>query len=136
MARTYTPSQVSELLNISIRVLQMKLKALKVQKKANRYIITDDVLKALKELETQETNENERITETFSAAEYKRFTEVVNEYPVLIERLKNYQNQIEYLKNSLDKQQEQTMLLIQTMQKSLQTIEQRNFIEANEKNKS
>jgi hypothetical protein len=138
MKRTYTTAEASQLLKISIRVLQSELKRLNVGKIKNKYIITDNEIEALKRTQTNETNETKRneITETFSAAQYEKLQEVIEEYPVLIERLKNYQNQIEYLKNSLDKQSDQMTLLIATMQKSLQTIEQRNFIEAHEKNKS
>jgi len=140
MRRIYTTAEASQILGVSIRVLQIELKALGVKKNKNRYIITDQVIEALKAKETNvnernETITNETITETFSTAEYEKLQEVIEEYPVLIERLKNYQNQIEYLKGSLEKQSDQMTLLINTMQSSIKTIEQRNFIEATEKNK-
>lgn len=140
MKRTYTTIEASQLLNISVRVLQIELKRLNVQKVKNRYIITDKVIEALKRTETNKTNEtktnkNEMISETFSKAQYDKLQEVIEEYPILIERLKDYKNQIEYLRGSLDKQSDQMTLLIKTMQSSIKTIEQRNFIEASNKNK-
>lgn len=140
MKRTYTTIEASQLLNISVRVLQIELKRLNVQKVKNRYIITDKVIEALKRTETNKTNEtktnkSEMISETFSKAQYDKLQEVIEEYPILIERLKDYKNQIEYLRGSLDKQSDQMTLLIKTMQSSIKTIEQRNFIEASNNNK-
>lgn len=133
MKRTYTTAEAAQLLNISIRVLQTELKALGVKKSKNRYIITDQVIEALKANETNVNERNETITETFSTAEYEKLQTIIEEYPVLIERLKSYQNQIEYLKGSLEKQSDQMTLLIQTMQSSIKAIQERNFIEATEK---
>ncbi len=129
--RTYTTIEASQLLNISIRVLQIELKRLNVQKVKNRYIITDKVINALKRTETKvtnKTNEDETISETFSKAQYEKLQEVIEEYPVLQERLKNYQNQIEYLKQLVESQTFQ-------LHKIIGLMEQRNFIEVKEKNK-
>ena len=136
----YTTAEASQLLNISIRVVQLELKRLNVKKVKNRYVITDKVIEALKRTETNKTNEtktnkSEMISETFSKAQYDKLQEVIEEYPILIERLENYKNQIEYLRGSLDKQSDQMTLLIKTMQSSIKTIEQRNFIEASNNNK-
>ncbi len=135
MKRTYTIEEASQILNISIGVLKIELKGLNVQKLKKNYIITDSVINSLKRIETKETNEDEMISETFTKAQYDKLQNVIEEYPILIERLKNYQNQIEYLRGSLDKQSDQMTLLIQTMQSSIKTIEQRNFIEASDKQK-
>jgi hypothetical protein len=135
MKRTYTIEEASQILNISIGVLKIELKRLNVQKLKKNYIITDSVINSLKRTETKETNEDEMISETFTKAQYDKLQNVIEEYPILIERLKNYQNQIEYLRGSLDKQSDQMTLLIQTMQSSIKTIEQRNFIEASDKQK-
>jgi hypothetical protein len=138
MKRTYTIEEASQILNISIGVLKIELKRLNVQKLKKNYIITDSVINDLKRTETKETketNEDEMISETFTKAQYEKLQSVIEEYPILIERLKNYQNQIEYLRGSLDKQSDQMTLLIETMQSSIKTIEQRNFIEATNKQK-
>jgi len=131
--RTYTTIEASQLLNISIRVLQIELKRLNVQKVKNRYIITDKVINALKRTETNKTNEtktnkSEMISETFSKAQYEKLQEVIEEYPILQERLKNYQNQIEYLKQLVESQTFQ-------LHKIIGLMEQRNYIENREKNK-
>jgi hypothetical protein len=133
MERTYTTIEASQLLNISIRVLQIELKRLNVQKVKNRYIITDKVINALKRTETNKTNEtktnkSEIISEDFSKAQYEKLQEVIAEYPILQERLKNYQNQIEYLKQLVESQTFQ-------LHKIIGLIEQRNYIENREKNK-
>lgn len=133
MKRTYTTAEASRLLNISIRVLQIELKRLNVQKVKNRYIITDKVIEALKRTETNKTNEtktkkNEIISEDFSKAQYEKLQEVIQEYPILQERLKNYQDQIEYLKQLVESQTFQ-------LHKIIGLMEQRNYIENREKNK-
>jgi len=76
--RTYTTIEASQLLNISIRVLQIELKRLNVQKVKNRYIITDKVINALKRTETNKTNEtktnkSEIISEIFQRLNMKNF---------------------------------------------------------------
>ena len=129
----YTTTEASQLLNISIRVLQIELKRLNVKKVKNRYIITDKVIEALKRTETNKTNEtktnkNEIISEDFSKAEYDKLQEVIHEYPILQERLKNYQDQIEYLKQLVESQTFQ-------LHKIIGLMEQRNYIENREKNK-
>jgi hypothetical protein len=135
----YTTAEASRILDISIRVLQIELKRLGIEKIKNRYIITDDVIEAVKRTQTNRANESERnepkvITETFSTAEYEKLQSVINEYPSLIKQLEDLKNQNDYLKTALDKSTEQITLLITTFQSSIRTIEQRNFLEA--KNKS
>jgi hypothetical protein len=135
----YTTAEASRILDISIRVLQTELKRLGIKKIKNRYIITDNVIEAVKRTQTNRANENERnetkvITETFSTAEYEKLQSVINEYPSLIKQLEDLKNQNDYLKTALDKSTEQITLLITTFQSSIRTIEQRNFLEA--KNKS
>ena len=129
----YTTTEASQILDISIRVLQIELKRLNVKKVKNRYIITDKVIEALKRTETNKTNEtktnkSEIISEDFSKAEYDKLQEVIHEYPILQERLKNYQDQIEYLKQLVESQTFQ-------LHKIIGLMEQRNYIENREKNK-
>ena len=134
----YTTAEASQILDISIRVLQIELKRLGIEKIKNKYIITDNVIEAVKRTQTNRANANERnetnvITETFSTAEYEKLQSVINEYPNLIKQLEDLKNQNDYLKTALDKSTEQITLLITTFQSSIKTIEQRNFIEASEK---
>lgn len=123
MNRTYTTAEASQILGVSIRVLQIELKALGVKKSKNRYIITDDVINALK---AKETTETKTIQETFTQQEYDRLEMIIKEYPVLQERLKNYEDQIFYLKSLIESQTLQ-------LHKIMALMEQRNLIDYNTK---
>jgi hypothetical protein len=129
----YTTAEASRILDISIRVLQIELKRLGIKKIKNRYIITDNIIEAVKCTETNRAIETKVITETFSTAEYEKLQSVINEYPSLIKQLEDLKNQNDYLKTALDKSTEQITLLITTFQSSIRTIEQRNFLEAKNK---
>ena len=125
MNRTYTTAEASQILGVSIRVLQIELKALGVKKSKNRYIITDQVIEALK---AKETTETKTVEQTFSEQEYERLEKIIKEYPILQERLKNYEEQIFYLKQLVESQTFQ-------LHKIIGLMEQRNYIENREKNK-
>lgn len=90
----YTTAEASQILDISIRVLQIELKRLGIEKIKNKYIITDNIIEAVKRTQTNRANANERnetnvITETFSTAEYEKLQSVINEYPNLIKQLED-----------------------------------------------
>ena len=97
----YTTAEASQILDISIRVLQIELKRLGIEKIKNKYIITDNIIEAVKRTQTNRAHANERnetnvITETFSTAEYEKLQSVINEYPNLIKQLEDLKNQNDY----------------------------------------
>lgn len=106
--------------------------------------VKSDIMELIQDIDNDEyllkvlgAIKNEKHLEEFSEDEYQQFRdrliEATNlekriaEYKEEIDRMENYvldyRNNIEYLKNSLDKRAEETSII-------LKTIEQRNFIEA------
>ena len=115
--------------NISLRNVSVKILELIEEINNNDYVIS--LLNAIKE---------EKHLEAMSQEEYLMFVDKlkeanhlairVEEYKQEIERMEgyvlDYRNNIEYFKKSLDKRQEETEIL-------LNTINQRNYIEVKEK---
>ena len=106
--------------------------------------VKSDIIELIKDIDNDEyllkvlgaINQDKHLEE-FSNEEYQQFRDRlieatalekrIAEYKEEIQRMENYvldyRNNIEYLKNSLDKRAEETSII-------LKTIEQRNFIEA------
>jgi len=121
--KTYSTKEASALLGVSERAVQKKCKQLNIRKKSNRYLITDKLI--------NEWNEpNDVFYEEFSKAEYEKLTEVIGDYPKLLESLQDHKHQIAYLKKSLDKAHEQMDVLLNSIQSSLQAIQQNNYLMA------
>jgi len=121
--KTYSAKQAASILGISERAVQKKCKQLNIRKKSNRYLITDKLI--------NEWNEpNDVFYEEFSKAEYEKLTEVIGDYPKLLESLQDHKHQIEYLKKSLDKAHQQMDVLLNSIQSSLQAIQQNNYLMA------
>ena len=125
-----TSKDVCKKLKMHPRVLQLICKRLNVPKQGNRYVISKADLKRIKENRTEqsETNTNfvEFVTEQFTPAEYEEFRKRLIEYATLQDRKGDLKNEIEYLRKSLDKQNEQTNLI-------LATIRERNAIDYKDK---
>jgi predicted transcriptional regulator len=132
--KTYTTVEASEKLGITTRAIQKKCKTNNVRKKDNKYLITDKLLEEWNE----QTNEYERtdvelIYEEFDVEQYNKLQEVIYNYPKLLDSIQDYRNQITYLKKSLDKKEEQMDVLINSINKSLQAIQQGQFLNAKDK---
>jgi len=131
--KTYSTKEAAALLGVSERAVQKKCKKLDIRKKSNRYLITDELINDWKESndELNELNEPEEIVyEEFSKAEYDKLLEVIGDYPKLLESLQDHKHQIEYLKKSLDKTHEHMDVLLNSIQSSLQAIQQNNYLMA------
>jgi len=132
--KTYTTVEAAEKLGITTRAIQKKCKTNNVRKKDNKYQITDKLLEEWNE----QTNEDERtdvelIYEEFDVEQYNKLQEVIYNYPKLLDSIQDYRNQITYLKKSLDKIEEQMDVLINSINKSLQAIQQGQFLNAKDK---
>jgi enoyl-[acyl-carrier-protein] reductase (NADH) len=136
-----TVKNASERLNISVRAIQIRCKKEGLTKQGKSYLIPEKVFKkwqsegytTTNQTETNEAKESETITETFSQAEYDKLQEVIYHYPELIERIQDYKNEIQYLRKSLDKKTEQMDTLLHTINNSIKSIHQQNFLNAKEK---
>ncbi|PTT75521.1 MULTISPECIES: helix-turn-helix domain-containing protein [unclassified Chryseobacterium] len=87
-----------------------------------------------------EENEDFPYVEYFTAQEYEEFKKRITEYPFLKEQIENskehlkaMENQIEYFRNSYNKQLEIHENLVHSVKNFTDNLVQRNFIEAKEK---
>ena len=142
----YTVKEIAGRLGISPRAVQTRAKRESLPKAGRSYVISDQVLdrwisEAVSEVNepVNEANEavseafrqedpSELITESFTVAEYDKLQEVVHTYPILLERIKQYQDEIQYLRNQIEKKDLQTENLIQSLQ-------QINYLSAMDKKK-
>jgi predicted nucleic acid-binding Zn-ribbon protein len=132
-------NEVSEILNISLRMVQVYCKQLNIQKQRNRYVITKNDLKRIKDrlnviqtYESEVTNENETQdyrTEYYTETEYAEVQKRIIEYNLLNENIADLKNEVQYLRNSLDKQHEQMNVLLNSFNNTIASIRERNAIE-------
>lgn len=121
-----TIQDTAKKLNIHPRVLQNICKRLNITKKANRYVITKDDIKRIKRERTEPNKLNDDfvnlITETFTVEEYDKFRTRLIEWNTLQDRIGDLKNEIDYLRKSLDKHNDQMNLI-------LASIRERNAID-------
>ena len=140
----YSVKQVSERLGITVRAVQIKCKTYGIHKKGNTYMIPGRVLKewirneaneteAKQTNETNGVNEADQITETFSVQEYDKLQEVVQQYPNLLNQIQEYKTEIEYLRTELKERSSQMDKLIETLQGSIKSLHQTNYLQAKNK---
>jgi uncharacterized coiled-coil DUF342 family protein len=147
----YTVKEVSERLEITVRAVQIKCKTAGIHKKGNTYMIPARILKRWEanEKQTNQTNqtnelptegENETIIEHFTPEEYDKLNEVIHQQPELLKRLKEYQQEIKFLREELqertkqlDIQGNQVSNLIEAINGSIKTLHQSNFLQAKDK---
>lgn len=132
-----TVKEAATRLKVSERLIQKRCKLILLTKIGNTYSIPAAIFNQW--LNDQQTNENEQtneyeITEYFTAEEYEVFKSRLSEYPNLLKEIDYLKNQVEYLRKSLDRHSDQMELLLQSMNKSLGVMVQRNTIEWKEKN--
>lgn len=127
----YTVKEAAELLKVSERAIQKRCKRDGLAKSKGKWLIAKINLEQWSEPETNHRpnqdeptaqDELDEIIESFSLDEYEEFKKRLTEYPILLERLKDYRNEIEYLKKSLDKQAEQMDKVLGSVQKSIESL--------------
>uniref|UniRef100_UPI0039A41DAA hypothetical protein n=1 Tax=Ornithobacterium rhinotracheale TaxID=28251 RepID=UPI0039A41DAA len=140
MDTKYTTSQMAEIIGVSVRTIQRQLATLRDSLSPNNKIFNNNVLQILelinrKDLSdtkrhqtTLNDNENEfdRV-EYFTEEEYQEFHKRLVEYPLLLDKIKMLVQELEMSKRNEIWYQEQ-------QERLLHTINQRNYIEAKEKN--
>jgi len=143
---TFTVKEASDLTNLTVRAIQYKCKEEKIRKKSNRYLITQTHIDKWLSNENKRKNENEdatnvtTITQEFTIEEYEKLERIIKQQEVnltdikhLQEMIESYQDQIQYLRNSLDKKDEMMNRLIDSLESHSKNLLQKNYIEAREK---
>lgn len=165
-----TPKQLSQQMGKSVRYVQVKAKNLGIQKRQGKYLFTESEAGAITNAKTNEdetkaknvdndssyidkaqsneqaaeqTNEDEIITQEFTAKEYERLQTIIKDYhskakevEKLLSQVEICNNQIEYFKQSLERKDQQMDKLLETFKQTTQSIQQRNYIELNEKQRN
>ena len=136
MENKYTSKEVAEILNVSDKSVRRYLNsyfsinngAYEVSKKMLDVLKTEHLGQSADNLRTEsdtDIQQFERI-EYFTENEYQEFHRRLSEYPFLMDKIKYLLDDLDYHKRSVEKHQEQQKILIES-------ITQRNFIEAKEK---
>ena len=121
----YTSKEVAEILNISDKsVRRYLISYFSIENGA--YKISQKMLDVLKKEYLGQVSDESTIVEEFTKDEYKEFHKRLSEYHFLIEKINYLLDDLDYHKRSVEKHQEQQRVLINS-------ITQRNFIEAKEK---
>jgi|SRR5690554_2575694 len=134
MAKTYNTNDIATTLNVSIRTAQRYVKQLINSDNT----IDEDIFNLIIERHRndKETTEDDSnlIEEFFTPEDYEEFKKRLTEYPLIVKHIDTLKEQISYHK----KQYEDLMVLhrelINMHQISLNNTQQRNYIEAKEKN--
>ena len=133
MGNKYTISDIATTFGVSERTAQRWVETL-VIKDGNKILISQDVFELLTlrhkidSLATSSDTDKEDFerVEYFTEDEYQEFHRRLSEYPFLLDKVKYLLDDLDYHKKSVEKHQEQQRVLIES-------ITQRNFIEAKEK---
>lgn len=138
MSKMYNLKEIAEQLNVSERTARRYIDAyinefatIKENKYKVSQLVFDALIRAKKhdtdltELDTNLTD-NELLTEYFTPEEYNLFQKRLTEYPILKE-------QIEYLKEQIEKNRDEHRLQLSIFKSLIASIEQRNYIEAKSK---
>ena len=134
MAKTYNTNDIATTLNVSIRTAQRYVKQLINSDNTIDEDIFNLIIERHRNDEEATDSENDLIEQFFTESEYEEFKKRLTEYPLIIRHIDTLKEQISYHK----KQYEDLMVLhrelINMHQISLNNTQQRNHIEAKEKN--
>ncbi len=132
----YTIEELAQVFEVSEKTITRKIRTIldKFRQVGKGSQIPYHIAKLIQEennykdnLRQNKTNkDNFDHVEYFTDEEYQEFHKRLVEYPLLLDKVKILLNELEYHKKSIDKHQEQQRVLIES-------ITQRNFIEAKEK---
>ena len=121
----YTVSEMSRQLGVNKRQVQRTLKNL-INIENGKYIVDEKIIPLIENHDNTATSDDNIIIQEFTKEEYDELYKRLSEYPVLKEHLKSLINELDYHRNSNAK-------LTEIMNVLTRSIEQRNYIEANEK---
>lgn len=139
-AKKYTSSDIAATLNVSLRTAQRYIENLIIQENGKSLIDKDifELIISRHTNDTQTTSEKQEydidgILEFFSNEEYDEFRKRLIEYPTLKQMLKSSEDYIATLKNELDYHRNTYQKHLDIHGKLIESIKERNFIEAKEK---
>lgn len=122
MENKYTTKQIAEILGVSDRSVRRYL--------TNYFSVDNGVYKVsdkmLEILKKEHSPDSDIVVQEFTEDEYQEFHKRLSEYPILKERISDVLNELDYHKRSAESHNRQMEIILQTLQ-------QRNFIEAKEK---
>jgi transcriptional regulator with XRE-family HTH domain len=120
--KTYSTKEVAKLLKVSDRTVARYLNSyFTVDTKG--YHISEKMLNIL---EREYGTNEDMVVESFSTEEYEEFQKRLIEYPLLKEQMEHLKSQIEYHTKSSES-------ILRQMEILINSIQQRNYIEAKEK---
>lgn len=147
----YSVKEVADILDITPRAVAMKCRDAKLPKKGRSYVIPEEYLqkwrgenhsllekeipkeeREVKEKEVKEEKEG-LVYEEFTIEQYNKLQEVIQEYPNLIREIQQYKEEIVYLRNELHSRTKQMDKLINTIDGSIKSLHQANFLTAKDK---
>lgn len=136
----YTTSDISATLGVSLRTAQRYLENLTIVENGKTFI-KEDIFNLIisrhqsdnkATSERQETN-IEGITEFFTNEEYEEFKKRLTEYPMLKQMLKASEEYISSLRSDVEYHRGIYQKHLDIHEKLIESIKERNFIEAKEK---
>lgn len=122
MENKYTTKQIAEILGVSDRSVRRYLTNY-FSVDNGVYSVSDKMLEILKK---EHSPDSDIVVQEFTEDEYQEFHKRLSEYPILKERISDVLNELDYHKRSAESHNRQMEIILQTLQ-------QRNFIEAKEK---
>ncbi len=122
MENKYTTKQIAEILGVSDRSVRRYLTNY-FSVDNGIYKVSDKMLEILKK---EYSPDSDIVVQEFTEDEYQEFHKRLSEYPVLKERISDVLNELDYHKRSAESHNRQMEIILQTLQ-------QRNYIEAKEK---
>ena len=143
MNKIYTPKEASDLLSIPLRTIQYRCRKQEIVKKNNVYQITEQHIDDWSDYgDDMQTNVTDAtiITQEFTQEEYDKLEQIIKQQEInlndikhLQEMIESYQEQIQYLRNSLDKKDVLMNRLIDSLDNHSKNLLQKNYIEAKDK---
>lgn len=133
----YTTSDISATLSVSLRTAQRYLESLTIVENGKTFV-NEDVFNLIisrhqSDNETTEEKDLEGITEFFTNEEYEEFQKRLTEYPMLKQMLKASEEYISSLRNDVEYHRTIYQKHLDIHEKLIESIKERNFIEAKEK---
>lgn len=122
MENKYTTKQIAEILGVSDRSVRRYLTNY-FSVDNGIYKVSDKMLEILKK---EYSPDSDIVVQEFTEDEYQEFHKRLSEYPILKERISDVLNELDYHKRSAESHNRQMEIILQTLQ-------QRNYIEAKEK---
>lgn len=128
--KKYTTSDIAATLNVHVRTAQRYVQNLINEDKS----FSEDVFDLIIERHQNDEEATDKITEEFTSESYDHFQRVIAQFPLLKEHIKSLEKEIEYHKTKYDELMKLHEQIIIMHNKTLDSIIQRNYIEAKEKN--